>query len=79
MNKKVLIGTKPTHPARESTAEAWVKQGQAEAGESMRRFTVDVPEGLHRRIKAQCALKGVKMADEIRRILAERFPEQEEA
>jgi hypothetical protein len=52
-----------------------VKQGQAESEESMRRFTIDVPDKLHRRIKSQCALKGVKMADEIRRILAEQFPE----
>jgi hypothetical protein len=40
----------------------------------MKRFTIDVPEHLHRRIKAQCALQGVKMADEIRRLLEERFP-----
>jgi hypothetical protein len=75
MNKKVTIGSKPMQPAREPTAEAWVKQGQAESEEPMRRFTIDVPDTLHRRIKSQCALKGVKMADEIRRILAERFPE----
>jgi hypothetical protein len=36
-----------------------------------------VPDTLHRRIKTQCALRGVKMADEIRRILAEQFPEPE--
>jgi hypothetical protein len=75
MTKKVTIGSKPTQPARESTAETWVKQGQAESEESMRRFTIDVPDKLHRRIKSQCALKGIKMADEIRRILAEQFPE----
>jgi len=43
----------------------------------MKRFTIDVPARLHRRIKAQCALQGVKMADEIRRLLEERFPEEE--
>jgi hypothetical protein len=75
MNKKVTIGSKPTQPARESTAEAWVKQGQPESEEPMRRFTIDVSDTLHRRIKSQCALKGVKMADEIRRLLEERFPE----
>ena len=79
MSKKVTMGSKPIQPARESTVDAWVKQGQAESGEPMRRFTIDVPDTLHRRIKSQCALKGVKMADEIRRILAERFPEREEA
>jgi hypothetical protein len=79
MSKKVTMGSKPIQPARESTVEAWVKQGQTESEEPMRRFTIDVPDTLHRRIKSQCALKGVKMADEIRRILAERFPEREEA
>jgi hypothetical protein len=77
MTKKVTIGSKPTQPAREATAEAWVQQRPPAAEEPMKRFTIDVPDTLHRRIKAQCALRGVKMADEIRRILAEQFPEPE--
>jgi len=32
-------------------------------GERMKRFTIDVKESLHRRVKAKCALRGVKMAD----------------
>ena len=38
-------------------------------GERMKRFTIDVPESLHRRIKAECALRGVKMADFLRETL----------
>ena len=37
--------------------------------ERMKRFTIDVPESLHRRIKAECALRGVKMADFLRETL----------
>ena len=43
-------------------------------GERMKRFTIDVPEGLHRRIKAECALRGVKMADYLRQTLENLFP-----
>jgi hypothetical protein len=75
MSKKVAISAKPAPAAREPSAEAWVKQRQVSADEPMKRFTIDVPAQLHRRIKAQCALQGVKMADEIRRLLEERFPE----
>ena len=43
-------------------------------GERMKRFTIDVPESLHRRVKAQCALRGVKMADYLRQTLEKLFP-----
>jgi len=43
-------------------------------GERMKRFTIDVPESLHRRIKAECALRGVKMADYLRETLEKLFP-----
>ena len=43
-------------------------------GERMKRFTIDVPESLHRRIKAGCALRGVKMADFLRQTLETLFP-----
>lgn len=43
--------------------------------EKMARFTIDVPESLHRRIKAQCASRGIKMADMMRTLLEREFPE----
>lgn len=69
-------------------AEAWVKaretpdapEGGAtvtslvQPAEPMKRFTIDVSEGLHKRIKAQCAMRGVKMADIIREMLEREFP-----
>jgi predicted HicB family RNase H-like nuclease len=43
-------------------------------GERMKRFTIDVPESLHRRIKVECASRGVKMADYLRQTLEKLFP-----
>jgi hypothetical protein len=40
----------------------------------MKRFTIDVPADLHRRIKTSCATEGTKMADMLREILETRFP-----
>ncbi|WP_407052109.1 plasmid partition protein ParG [Methyloraptor flagellatus] len=56
----------------EATAPAPVADAAAEA---MKRFTIDVPETLHRRVKAQCAGRGVKMADVIRDLLEREFPD----
>ena len=75
MAKKVTIVAKPTRSAGESAqaAEQWVASGKIGA-EGMKRFTNDVPESLHRRIKLQCAAQGLKMADEIRALLDKHFP-----
>jgi hypothetical protein len=43
------------------------------APQEMKRFTIDVPAALHRRIKMACAEHGTIMADEIRAMLEERF------
>ena len=42
--------------------------------EPIKRFTIDVTESLHKRIKAQCAMRGEKMADVIRVMLEKEFP-----
>ena len=87
MSKKVTFTPKPTI-ALQKTADEWVSGGvqteapaykteQGRAGaptERMKRFTIDVPETLHRRVKARCAEKGVDMAGEMRRLLEEHFP-----
>jgi predicted DNA binding CopG/RHH family protein len=44
------------------------------AKEKMSRFTIDVPESLHRRVKMQCAARGQKMADMMRDLLEREFP-----
>ncbi len=74
MAKKVIIGAKPTKVAGEvASAEQWVESGKTQT-QGMKRFTIDVPESLHRRIKLQCAAQGLKMADEIRALLDKHFP-----
>jgi ParG len=65
-------------PAPKS-ADAWVGQGVephlAEApAMKMKRFTIDVPQELHARVKIACAQRGLNMADELRRILEREFP-----
>ena len=76
--KKVSITGKPdrSHQPKatsESAAEAWVAERRANGQEKMKRLTIDIPLNLHRQIKVQCALDGVKMADVIRDLLEERF------
>jgi hypothetical protein len=66
-------------PAPKS-ADAWVGQGvephlaSAAAAVKMKRFTIDVPQDLHARVKIACAQRGLNMADELRRILEREFP-----
>ena len=75
MSKKVSIGSKPSA----MTPDKWIHSRQGEGkseGSEMKRLTFDVSVSLHRRIKSQCALKGVKMADELRCLLEKYFPEE---
>ena len=78
MSKRVVVKQKP-EPANLEEQTAWVtgKTSQQDK-EPMVRFTFDVPESLHRRIKIACAEKGIKrVAVEMRRILEEHFPERQ--
>jgi predicted DNA binding CopG/RHH family protein len=67
------------------SADAWVGQGvephlsaataaAAMPAVKMKRFTIDVPQDLHARVKVACAQRGLNMADELRRILEREFP-----
>lgn len=51
--------------------DAWVNNQTGK--EALKRFTIDIPEGLHTRIKTTCASKGVKMRDEIIALLEKHF------
>jgi hypothetical protein len=61
-----------------ASAEQWVQarplDREAPADEPMKRFTIDVPMELHRRVKTGCAQRGLKMADVIRELLEREFP-----
>jgi hypothetical protein len=77
MTKKVAFGSKPTpRPEPAITADAWV---ETRTVEQMKRLTIDIPATLHTRIKSTCALRGVKMVDEIRELLEAHFRETGQA
>jgi predicted HicB family RNase H-like nuclease len=72
-----------TKPSRNNAQEldAFVNQGATlttngdePEKESTARFTIDIPVSLHARIKSQCALKRVKMREEVLSMLEEKFP-----
>ncbi len=82
--KKSVAFAKPSKPA---DADSWVSAPRPvdvsessvlapePPAEPMKRFTIDVPESLHRRVKIACAQRGTRMADEIRILLAREFPD----
>ena len=72
MTKKVAFGTKPTSKAlAPAAADDWV-ENRAEV-DAMKRLTIDIPESLHRTIKSQCAIRGTKIADEVREMLLQKY------
>ena len=76
--KKIAFGTKPTHPPELTPVDTWVESRAAGEGEVqvMKRLTIDIPERLHRTIKSQCALRGTKIADEVRELLLKKYGNQ---
>lgn len=68
MSKTFTLKT-PTKPA---SADTWVS-GQTESKKPIR-FTVEIDEALHRRMKVACVIEGITMADLVRRMLNEKFP-----
>jgi hypothetical protein len=82
---KTLAFKVPAKPS-EKGADDWINRGVEEhleprmtpdtaPAERMKRLTVEVPVSLHTRVKVGCAKEGVKIADEVRDLLAKRFPE----
>ena len=41
----------------------------------MKRFTIDVPVALHRRVRAACARRGLKPSSVLRDLLEREFPD----
>lgn len=71
----MTFGAKPTKPA--PSADAWVESRSVEDEpllvEKMKRLTIDIPESLHKAIKSSCALRGSKIADEVRELLYSKY------
>lgn len=73
-SKKISIGAKPTSATKVASVDEWVEsRALIDAPEKMKRLTIDIPESLHRAIKSQCALRGTKIADEVRELLANKY------
>jgi hypothetical protein len=73
-SKKISIGAKPTSKNTPGTADKWVENRTAsDEIEPMKRLTIDVPESLHRTIKTKCAMRGTKIADEVRELLLQKY------
>ena len=76
MGKKIEFSGKPRTARNPATADDWVKDRDTHDREPTKRFTIDVPVSLHKRVKTQCAVQNLVMADVMRELLRERFPER---
>lgn len=79
MSKKVAFGAKPSGAAAPD-ADKWVDSralpsADPKADVPMKRMTFEIPADLHRRFKAGCAVRGVNMADELRRFIEAEYSE----
>lgn len=74
--KKTTFTPKPA-TASPASLDAFVGlEGKREPvpDERMKRLTIDIAEGLHRRVKGGCGARGVNIADLIRNFLEREFP-----
>jgi hypothetical protein len=53
-----------------------IVQKDSSHNSQFKRLTIDIPSYLHRSIKSQCALRGTKIADELRELLSEKYEEK---
>jgi hypothetical protein len=61
-----------------ASAEDWAgfgADGREPPKEPMKRFTIDVPVELHRRVRAACARRGLRPSNVLRDLLEREFPE----
>lgn len=77
MKKVSFSGKRPSEPPPAGSADSWVENRDPTLPEPTKRLTIDVPVSLHKRIKSQCAIEEIHMADEIRKLLEQRFPKRE--
>jgi hypothetical protein len=78
MSKKVNFATRPATPS--PAADQWVTERVVATPEPpvpMKRLTIDLEATQHTRFKTVCAQHGLKMADELRRLLELRISEIE--
>lgn len=71
--KKVSFGARPPAVSPAASPEDWVAD-RDHTPEPIKRLTIDIPLGLHRRVKTGCVREDVAIADVVREFLARRFP-----
>jgi hypothetical protein len=72
--KKTSFTPKPSNKQPTANLDAFVGVSpEPTNGEKMKRLTIDIPESLHRRVKAGCAVRGVEMATLMRSFLEKEF------
>lgn len=71
--KKVTFGSKRPSSQLPGNVDDWVHDRAPVVTEPMKRLTIDVPVSLHKRIKSQCAMQNLVMADVIRELLEQQF------
>lgn len=77
MKKKVTFVSKPgSEDNKATTPDDWVGlANKPEPGEPTKRLTIDIPVSLHQRFKSRCAIEDLRMADVVRQLIEDRFPE----
>ena len=58
-----------------ASAEAGFSAEEREPEKPMKRFTIDVPAELHRRVRAACARRGLKTSTVLRDLLEREVPD----
>lgn len=74
MKKVEFSASRPSSQQQHRNVDDWVKGKKFDDREPTKRLTIDVPISLHKRMKSQCALDNLVMADVIRDLLEQRFP-----
>lgn len=65
--KTINLGKRPESApeAEAQAADAWVRD-RSETTEKMKRLTIDIEAGLHKRLKAYCVQEGTTIAELLR-------------
>ena len=71
MSKKITMNARPQ--VASAQADKWVGRQASPAPGPTKRLTVDVPENLHARFKAFCAMHKTKMGEEINSFIKQRI------
>ncbi len=83
--KKVTFGARPPAAGKLANPDDWVANTAepqvaptalppGTTPEKIKRLTIDIPLGLHRRVKTGCAREELVIADVVREFLDQRFP-----